>query len=133
MAPEQALADPVDARTDVYGLGVTMFHMLTGTLPFDDENDTKLVAKLLYAALPLPSARRPGLDPRLDRVVLAAIRKRPDNRYPSMTALLEDVERLLGQRGGELSAPEPKPDSDVYEALNPMSRTAARFLRGLLG
>jgi serine/threonine-protein kinase len=133
MAPEQALADPVDERTDVYGLGVTMFHMLTGTLPFDHENDTKLVAMLLYAPLPLPSARRPGLDPRLDRVVLSAIRKRPDNRYPTMNALLEDVERLLGHRGGELTAPEPKLDPDVYEALSPMSRTAARFLRGLLG
>ena len=133
MAPEQALADPVDGRTDVYGLGVTLFHMLTGSLPFDDESDSRLVAAHLYATPPLPSARRPDLDPRLDRLVLAAMRKRPGNRYPTMEALLGDVERLLGQRDGELSAPEPKLDPDVYEPLNPMSRTAARFLRGLLG
>ena len=132
MAPEQALADPVDGRTDVYGLGVTMFHMLTGTLPFDDESDSRLVAQHLFAPPPLPSSRRPGLDPRLDRVVLTAMRKRPDNRYPTMDVLLEDVERILGQREGALAAPEPKADPDVYEPLNPMSRTAARFLRGLI-
>ncbi len=132
MAPEQALADPVDGRTDVYGLGVTLFHMLTGSLPFDDESDTKVVAQHLYAPPPLPSARHPGLDPRLDRVVFAAMRKRPSRRYPSMQALLEDVERLLGRRQGEITAPPPIPEVDVYEPQYPMSRAAARFLRGLV-
>jgi eukaryotic-like serine/threonine-protein kinase len=133
MAPEQCLADPVDGRTDVYGLGVTLFHMLTGTLPFDEESDAKLVADHLFVAPPLPGERRSGLDPRLDRVIAATMRKRPDNRYPSMTALLEDVERLLGLRGGELAAPEPRLLPDVYQPQGPMSRTAARYLRGLVG
>ena len=129
MAPEQALADPVDERTDVYGLGVTMFHMLTGTLPFDDESDTQLVAKLLYATPPLPSARRPGLDPRLDRVLLAAIRKRPENRYPSMTALEEDLERILGQRSGAVLQAPLIHEPDHYEAVSPAARSAAEVLR----
>jgi serine/threonine-protein kinase len=110
--------------------------MLTGTLPFDDENDAKLIAAHLYAPPPPPSARRPDLDPRVDRVVLGAMRKRPDNRYPSMTALLEDIERLLGLRAGAIAAPAaPAPDAgpDLYEPRNPISRTAARFLRGLVG
>jgi serine/threonine-protein kinase len=132
MAPEQALADPVDGRTDVYGLGVTLFHMLTGTLPFDDESDAKIVAAHLFTTPPAPSARCPGLDPRLDRVVLAAMRKRPDNRYASMTAMLADVERLLGQREGEIEAPAPSAEPDVYEPLNPVSRPAFRYLRGLV-
>ena len=132
MAPEQALADPVDGRTDVYGLGVTMFHALTGSLPFDDESDAKVVAAHLYLPPPAPSARRPGLDPRLDDVVLAALRKRPGNRYPSMQALLEDIERLLGARGGPIAAPAPVYEPDVYEARNPMSRSAARHLRALV-
>lgn len=132
MAPEQILADPVDGRTDVYGLGVTMFHMLTGSLPFDAESDAQLVAQHLYAPPPPPSSRHPGLDPRIDRVVLAAMRKRPENRYASMAALLEDIERLLGRRQGDVSAPALAVEPDVYEPRNPMSRTAARFLRGLV-
>jgi hypothetical protein len=60
------------------------------------------------------------------------MRKLPESRYPSMTALLEDVERLLGLREGDLAAPEPKRVPDVYEPLNPMSRTAAHYLRGLV-
>jgi serine/threonine-protein kinase len=132
MAPEQALADPVDGRTDVYGLGVTLFHMLTGSLPFDDENDAKIVAKHLFSPTPSPSSLCPGLDPRLDRIVLAAMRKRPDNRYASMAAMLEDLERLLGGREGEVAAPAPTVDPDVYEPLNPMSRPAFRYLRAMV-
>jgi serine/threonine-protein kinase len=132
MAPEQASGDPVDARTDVYGLGVTLFHMLTGAVPFDANNDTKIVAAHLYAQPPAPSSLRPGLDHRIDRVVLAAMRKRPDQRYLSMVGLLEDVERLLGERPGPIAPPPQSLAPDVYEAQTPMSRTMARFLRGLV-
>jgi len=133
MAPEQALADPVDGRTDVYGLGVTLFHMLTGRLPFDAGDDARTTAALLYAPPPAPTADCPDLDPRLDRVVLAALRKRPDNRYASMAALLADLERVLGEREGEIEAPTLRVNPDVYEPMNPMSRTAARFFRDLAG
>jgi len=134
MAPEQALADPVDGRTDVYGLGVTLFHMLTGSLPFDSRNDARLVAAHLYEPVPAPSSRSPGLDPRVDRVVQGALRKRPEHRYPSMEALLADVERILGERSGPLAPPPPPaPGTDLYEPQNPMSRAAARYLRGLVG
>ncbi len=133
MAPEQALADPVDGRTDVYGLGVTLFHMLTGSLPFDSTSDSRLIASHLYDPPPAPSARLGGLDPRVDGVVQAALRKRPDHRYPSMQALLEDVERLLGQRPGPVAPPpSPAAGTDTYEPQNPLSRAAARYLRGLL-
>jgi serine/threonine-protein kinase len=132
MAPEQALADNVDARTDVYGLGVTLFHMLAGCLPFDTDRDPLLVAQHLYVAPPAPTSIRPSLDPRVDRVVLTAMRKRPENRYPSMAALAADLERVLGERPGELQAPPLQIEPDLYEPANPMSRTAARFLRSLV-
>ncbi len=132
MAPEQALADPVDGRTDIYGLGVTFFHMLTGRVPFDAESDVKIVAAHLYTPAPAPSGLRPGLDPRIDRVVAATMRKRPDERYPTMAALLEDIERLLGQRPGPIAPPPASGAPDVYEAGTQLSRTMARFLRGLV-
>ncbi len=128
MAPEQALADAVDGRTDVYGLGVTLFHMLTGSLPFESRSDARLVAAHLYDPAPAPSSRCPGLDPRVDDVVLGALRKRPDHRYASMQALLEDIERLLGERPGPVTPPpSPAPGVDAYVPENPMSRAAARY------
>jgi serine/threonine-protein kinase len=132
MAPEQALADPVDARTDVYALGVTAFHLLTGRLPFDDESDARTTAQILFLPAPAPSAVRPGIDPRVDRVLLAAVRKRPENRYASMALMLADLERLLGERDGEVEPPDLAVDPDAYEPQNSMSRTAARMLRTLV-
>jgi serine/threonine-protein kinase len=132
MAPEQALADPIDCRTDVYGLGVTLFRMVTGRLPFDTDNDARLVAQHLYVAPPPPSSRRPGLDPRAEAIILACLRKWPINRYVSMDALIEDLERVLGERPGPIEPPPLLREPDSYEPVNPMSRAAARMLRGLV-
>jgi serine/threonine-protein kinase len=132
MAPEQSMADRVDGRADVYGLGITLFKMITGTLPFDTEDDATLVAHHLYTPMPSLRARLPGADPRIERVILAATRKLPDNRYPSMREMLEDVGRILGERDGEIAAPEPRIAPDVYVPENPISRSAARHLRTLI-
>jgi len=132
MAPEQALADPVDGRTDVWGLGITAFHLLTGTLPFEGEDDVHTTAQVIYAPTPALAARRPELDPRVDRAVSAATRKNPENRYASMNAFLEDLERLVGDRPGELVGAVAHVVPDGYAPRNPMSQTAARFLRSLV-
>jgi eukaryotic-like serine/threonine-protein kinase len=132
MAPEQTMGDRVDGRADVYGLGITLFKMLTGALPFDTRDDATLVAHHLYTPMPRPSALLPGIDPRIERLILAATRKLPDNRYPSMRELLEDVGRILGERSGDIAAPEARIAPDVYTPENPMFRTIARQLRGLV-
>jgi serine/threonine protein kinase len=132
MAPEQAVADPLDGRTDVYALGVVMYRMLVGRLPFDMHDDLVLIAHHLYVAPPRPTLVRPGLDPRLETVILNAMRKRPVNRYPSMQDLLEDIERLLGLRAGE---PMPGPlaiEPDIYETQNRLSKAATRHLKTLV-
>src|SRR5882762_4672638 len=96
MAPEQIVTDPSDARTDVYGLGVVMFRVFTGHLPFDVETDVELLAHQMYSPAPPPSWLQEDIDPRIERVILRAMRKHPDNRYPSMEALVADLERILG-------------------------------------
>jgi serine/threonine-protein kinase len=94
MAPEQILGDPVDARTDVYALGVVLFRLLTGQLPFDLELGTTLLRHHVSSPVPPPSWLVDGLDPRLDAVVVRATKKDPANRYPHMTALLADLDAV---------------------------------------
>jgi serine/threonine-protein kinase len=132
IAPEQALADPVDGRTDVYGLGVVLYRTVTGKLPFEAQDDARLVAHHLFAPPPRPSLVKPGLDPRLDAVILNAMRKRPENRYPTMKALEEDLERILGERDGAVVPAPLVREPDHYEAENPSARAAATVLRGLV-
>jgi eukaryotic-like serine/threonine-protein kinase len=132
MAPEQALADRVDARTDVYGLGITIFRMLTGHLPFSSTNDALVVAQHAHVEAPRLRAFRAGINPRTEALVATALRKMPGNRYDSMRSMLEDVERILGERPGEPIGAPMKRTPDVYEPLNATSQQAARYLRGLL-
>ena len=90
MAPEQLRGDPVDARTDVYGLGILLFHMLTGRLPFEASDASALEDKHLHAPPPAVSDFAPvrrGLDP----VIARALAKDRAERYPGVAALVAEA------------------------------------------
>jgi serine/threonine-protein kinase len=133
MAPEQIVVDPVDARTDVYGLGVVMFRVFTGHLPFDVDRDMELLAHQMFSPAPPPSWLRDGLDSRIERIILKAMRKRPANRYQSMDALLSDLEVVLGLAAGDGAAAGPDPADDRYEPRSSDGRQAAATLARQFG
>ena len=114
MAPEQILAEAVDARTDVYAMGVVMFRLFTGHLPFDTNAPADLLRHQLFSSLPPPSWLEDDLDPRVERVILTATRKNPDNRYPSMQELLDDLDALIGVSESEVSQRPPPVGPDAY-------------------
>ena len=132
MAPEQVLTDPVDARTDVYALGVVMYRMFTGVLPFVHQGDAELLTQQLLVPPAPPRSVAPALDEAIESVILKALRKRPENRYPTMQAFLEDLERLLGEREGEIHARGPAPESDTFEARGPLGKSATPFFHKTL-
>jgi serine/threonine-protein kinase len=126
MAPEQIVGDPVDARTDVYGLGIVLFRLLTGHVPFDLELGPTLLRHQLGSPVPPPSWLLDRLDPRLDKVVVRATRKDPDNRYPDMGTLLSDLDAI--SLGLELPARAATSETDRYVPKSVRSRNAALAL-----
>lgn len=127
MAPEQAVAEPVDGRADIYALGVVMFRALTGELPFDGVPVTELLNHHLRTPAPPPSWLVEDLDPGLDRVVMTAMRKHPSNRYPTMEDLLEDLRRVIGRRAPVCGAPLVH-DPDRYEPWTEVGKRAMGLL-----
>jgi serine/threonine-protein kinase len=129
MAPEQIVSDPTDERTDVYGLGVVMFRVFTGHLPFDAETDFEMLAHQMFSPAPPASWLNEQIDPRIELIILRAMRKRPENRYPTMEALLADLDRTLGLAQDHDVEATPKPIDDTYEPLTAPGRDAANLLR----
>ncbi|MCA8924275.1 MAG: serine/threonine protein kinase [Planctomycetes bacterium] len=87
MAPEQALGQAVDARTDVYGLGAVLYHVLCGRPPFESSSPVESMRQVIEQAPRPPSQVAAGVAPELERVCLRALAKDPDERYPDALAL----------------------------------------------
>jgi serine/threonine-protein kinase len=94
MAPEQLLGGVVDARVDIYALGILLFRMLTGRLPFDAKNALLLAQQHLEDPVPRPSQRIP-LPPALDVIVLRCMEKQPERRYASVQEFLAALKRAV--------------------------------------
>lgn len=128
MAPEQVLGDPVDGRTDIYGLGVTLFRLLTGHLPFDLELSVTLLRHQLHSVVPPASWLAENIDERLDAIVARATRKHPDNRYASVEELLRDLEAVALDQ--PISERRLVVVPDRYEPRSPRGVSNAQVLAG---
>jgi len=99
MAPEQVEdSASVDIRSDIYSLGVTLFQMLTGRLPYEGRNIYEIMEKQLRE--PLPDVRRivPGVSENVARLVRRMTDKRPERRYQTPTELIKDIKRVMSGR-----------------------------------
>jgi eukaryotic-like serine/threonine-protein kinase len=102
LSPEQARGGEVDPRSDLYSLGVVLYELLTGKTPFDGETPVEIAMKHLSTAPKPPSKLRSDIPPELDKVVLRALAKNPDDRYQSADEMEADLERVA--RGAPISA-----------------------------
>jgi TolB-like protein len=91
MSPEQALGERVDHRTDIFSLGIVIFEMLTGRLPFVGATSTALALQIVQAPAPLPSAVNRALPTELDAIVARAMAKSLEQRYDSAAALAAEL------------------------------------------
>lgn len=107
MAPEQILRSAVDARTDIYSLGVVLYEVLTGQKPFQSKNDDELIRNQLYEALPPLQQHRPDLPEVFNLVIQRATDKKPRRRYTTPADMAENFRQFvnLGKGEGAVSAP----------------------------
>ncbi|MCL2523560.1 MAG: serine/threonine-protein kinase [Betaproteobacteria bacterium] len=98
MSPEQVQELPLDHRTDIYSLGVVLFQLLTGHLPFQAEDQADLVYRIAHEAAPRAASLRPDLPPALDAIVARAMAKEREQRYQNWQDLAQDLANtvLLG-------------------------------------
>src|SRR5262245_21219631 len=119
--PEQALGEKVDARTDVYSCGATLFTQITGQPPYPGGTTQKLIAHQV-APVPRVSVVKPGLPPELDAVIIKAMAKKPADRY--QTALeLEAALRPFAAVVAPSDPPKPSPLTMQDTTVNSSSRT----------
>lgn len=104
LAPEQVSGDPVDGRADIYALGLVLYEMLTGALPFTGDSElTTAMARLTCAPDPV-RMHRPDVPPMLEAVVSRSLAREPDDRFPSAGALLDALEPAREPPSGSLPA-----------------------------
>jgi len=96
MSPEQARGDSLDARSDLYSLGIVLYQLLTGRVPFTGESALGVVLKQVIDEPAPPSKLRPGVNPRLEAICVRAMQKAREARYQSANEMRADLRAAFG-------------------------------------
>lgn len=111
ISPEQARGGFSDSRTDIYSLGITMFEMVTGTVPFDGDNTVSIALAHLEQAVTPPSQLNPEVPVSLDRIIMKCTQKKPEKRYSDVYELIADLRHALVDPDDDFVTEEPEVDT----------------------
>ena len=115
-SPEQARGGYSDEKSDVYSLGITLFEMLTGRVPFNGETTVAIAIKHIQQAMPSPKEYVPEIPRSVEQIVLKCCEKSPDRRYQNMSELIADLKRSLMY-----------PEDDFVKVIDPDKEGATKM------
>ncbi|NRD54712.1 protein kinase [Corallococcus exiguus] len=116
LSPEAIVGQPLDARNDVFALGVVLFELLTGQVPFKRDNNAATLSAIVREPAPVPSQLEPGIPRDVSELILRALVKDPARRTPSAAAMREEIEAVM-----------------AHHRLNSSAAAVARFFKASLG
>ncbi|MET9593480.1 protein kinase [Streptomyces sp. NPDC006516] len=99
LSPEQALGRGVDARSDLYSVGIMLFQLLTGRIPFDADSPLAIAYAHVQEEPVAPSSINRSITPAMDALVARALKKNPNERFPSAAAMQDEIARVLNASG----------------------------------
>ncbi len=110
ISPEQARGGYSDARSDIYSLGITMYEMVTGRLPFEGENTVAIAIAQLQEPITRPSFYNPEIPVSLEGIILKCTEKKPERRYSQILEVIADLRRMLVHPDDDFVQPVPEVD-----------------------
>jgi serine/threonine protein kinase len=128
MSPEQGTGQPVDRRSDIYSLGIVMYHCLTGRVPFNSDNPLSITLKHLNEPLPMENLQRMGIPQPVEQVVVKMTAKAPADRYQSMDEVIDALTAALA--AAHLSLPRWRSGIQPIVPIVPEAQPATPALPG---
>src|SRR5215208_8449271 len=135
LSPEQAQGHPVDARSDLYSIGVVLYELVTGRVPFDAESAVTIALKQVSEEPVPPSAFNPAVSEQLEDVVMRSLQKDPANRFADADEFIRGLEQVRGIAAGTSEYTRVATTTGVYPGLGPLEefeRADRRNLRWLM-